>query len=89
MFIQVCALGDELPSNTGRIEDFAGFPQDRTENFYYVRTYPYVTVCILAAAVSGLLYYNRAHFKKRISQLLRIVHMEVVPDDTDQEKALI
>ncbi|MFI5332689.1 MAG: hypothetical protein ACHQVS_01155 [Candidatus Babeliales bacterium] len=77
MMVQVC-FADQV--STPREETFAGFPGEPTESFYYVRTYPYTTLLIITAAVSGILYYHRSNFRKRIRQLLYLTEENTTTD---------
>lgn len=71
MITQAIPTPPPSPRYTPRVEDFAGFPGVTPEPLYYVREYPYVTLFIAAAVVGGILYYNRAPFRKKMEQVLR------------------
>lgn len=78
----------EMPLRVTHIkEDFAGFPNESSEPFYYVREYPYASLFVIAAAVGGIIYYNRAHVRKKVGQLLHLLQGEV--DDEEKEKPAV
>jgi len=79
------SYGGQATSKSPQIEDFSGFPGEPFESFYYVREYPYTTLFIVTAVVSGILYCNRTQFRKQLQKVLRVLNIQEEEKAKDSE----